>query len=251
MKAVGRTCGVIGISLCGLAMGAACAAEPRVLALRRAASVPFPGPAGTATVLYDQSAPPGAPGEYYVNADPAPDEAWASEGADDFEIGDAQGWAIAQFNFDVDFLTDGQPYSGSPHYNVHVYADAAGIPGDVSLCGGDDIPGTRLDPGSNSGIVTVPLPAACVLPPGRYWVGFSTVIVIPPNGMWAYNGAPADILNAAMWRNPGNAFTTGCTTWAPAQQCLGNLSGGNPAFRFQVLGSVGGADEIFKDGFDG
>lgn len=250
MKAVGRTCGVIGISLCGLAMGAACAAEPRVLALRRAASVPFPGPAGTATVLYDQSAPPGAPGEYYTNADPAPDEAWASEGADDFEIGDAQGWTIAQFNFDVDFLTDGQPYSGSPHYNVHVYADAAGIPGDVSLCGGDDLPGTRLDPGSNSGIVTVPLPA-CVLPPGRYWVGFSTVLVIPPNGMWAYNGAPADILNAAMWRNPGNAFTTGCTAWAPAQQCLGNLSGGNPAFRFQVLGSVGGADEIFKDGFDG
>ena len=251
MKAVGRTCGVIGISLCGLAMGAARAAEPRVLPVRGAASVLFPGPAGTATVLYDQSAPPGAPGEYYVNADPAPDEAWASEGADDFEIGDAQGWTIAQFNFDVDFLTDGQPYSGSPHYNVHVYADAAGIPGDVSLCGGDDIPGTRLDPGSNSGIVTVPLPAACVLPPGHYWVGFSTVLIIPPSGMWAYNGAPADILNAAMWRNPGNAFTTGCTAWAPVQQCLGNMSGGNPAFRFQVLGSVGGADDIFKDGFDG
>jgi len=26
---------------------------------------------------------------------------------------------------------------------------------------------------------------------------------------------------------------------------------GNPTFRFQVLGSVDGADEIFKDGFDG
>ncbi|MEO7324751.1 MAG: hypothetical protein ABIW82_07980 [Dokdonella sp.] len=217
------------------------------------ASIAFPIPYGGASVLYDQSSPPGTSGAYYVNADPPPDQAYASEGADDFEIADVAGWTVTEFVFNVGFVQQsGGLYTGTPNYNVHVYADAAGIPGDVSLCGGDDIPGTRQNPTSNSGPVLVTMPATCFLPAGHYWVGFSTIVVVPPSGLWVFNGAPAEVLDTAMWRNPGGALVSGCTSWASAQTCLGGFSGGFVAFNFQVMGSIGEAatDEIFANGFE-
>jgi hypothetical protein len=252
MKAVSTLCRAVAIGLCAIAAGIA-SAEPNRLADGRVANAHVPAPAGTLTVLYDQSAPPGSSGEYYTNADPPPDQAYASEGADDFEIADADGWTVAEFNFDVGFVQEsGDLYTGTPNYNVHVYADAGGMPGDVSLCGGDDIPGTRLTPDSNQGIIVVPMPQPCLLPVGHYWVSFSIILAIPPSGMWGFSGSPSEILDAAMWRNPGNGFGTGCTSWEPALGCLGGFSGGFPAFHFQVVGNLGTTlvDEIFADGFE-
>lgn len=242
---VGSGCGCLG-------MGAAFAATARQITTSpTSAFIAFPAPEGGGIVLYDQSSPPGLSGAYYVNADPPPDQAYASEGADDFEVTDPGGWNVTEFRFSASFVQESGLYTGTPNYNVNVYPDAAGVPGETALCGGNDIPGVRQNPTSNNGIVVVPMPGACLLPAGHYWVGFSTVVVVPPSGLWGFNGAPADILDPAMWRNPGGSMASGCPTWTPALICLGGFSGGFPAFNFQVVGNVGEpVDEIFASGFE-
>jgi hypothetical protein len=39
----------------------------------------------------------------------------------------------------------------------------------------------------------------------------------------------------AVWRNPGNAFGTGCTDWTPKSLCIADLEG--PDFAFRLLGN--------------
>lgn len=208
-------------------------------------------PAGSAPVLYDQSAPPGVSGMYNTTHD-IELPAYSTEGADDFDVTGA-GWDVTGFTFDIGFVwQSGDLYSGPSTYDVQVYADQGGLPAAAVLCGGTELPGTRLDPSSNYGVVVVTLPTPCALPPGRYWVGLSVALLVPPSAMWRYSGGDAFILGSAVWRNPGDGYGYGCTVWAPVLDCLRfNPGGGSPNFYFQVLGTPATLpDPIFTDGFE-
>lgn len=208
-------------------------------------------PLGSEPVLYDQSAPPGTSGMYNTTHD-VELPTYSSEGADDFEVTGA-GWEVTGFTFNIGFVwPSGALYTGPSSYHVWVYADQAGLPAATALCGGADLPGKRLDPSSNSGTTVVPLPVPCALPPGRYWVGLSVALIVPPSAMWGYAGSEAFLLHSAVWRNPGDGFGYGCTVWEPVLDCLRfNPGGGFPNFRFQVLGTPTALPElIFTNGFE-
>jgi len=162
-----------------------------------------------------------------------------SEAADDFVVTDAAGWTVTQFNFQTNF-NGSTPVD--PVYDVVVYPDNAGSPGDTPSCTYAGLAGT-LD-GSLAN-VTVPLSSNCVLAQGTYWVSFTPNYHFPPQAFWP-TLAGATIGGEGVWRNPGGAYGTTCSTtaWSPITSCTGFLTspigGGDTNFTFQVIGTVGG-----------
>jgi len=188
----------------------------------------------TSTVLYDQTgtAVSGFPSQNFESIYDSYDAA----GADDFVVGDAAGWDVSAFNFQV-FPSSSPPADPSlATYDIDVYADAAGLPGGTTVCSYDAVSGT-VDPAITS--LSISLPTTCHLPPGTYWVSMIVNLDFVAGGQifWSLSSqSPAPNANAA-WENPGDAFGTGCTSWGDNAVC-GAASGLTTAL-FQVVGSVG------------
>jgi hypothetical protein len=199
-------------------------------------------------VLYDQST--------QGNGGASPTQhmsAAADEIADDFEVTGASGWTVTDLKFSVSFVDPDSTPPGQPPYDIAIYPDDNGKPAAAARCSAPSAAGTTnaSAPGGELN-VTVHLPAACVLAPGRYWVAMSVVLQPPPYSMWAYVDDTPPAFSEPVYRNPDNVWGTGCVTWTPAysQRCLVSFSEGMPNMVFQVLGSTVQADAVFADGFD-
>ena len=92
-----------------------------------------------------------------------PPGAFDAESAEDFEVFDAQGWTIGEFKFEIG-LVGSEPAM----VDIRVYPDANGQPGEPALCSYDGLAGTLH--GFEQPVLRVPLPTACSLGQGRYWV---------------------------------------------------------------------------------
>lgn len=189
------------------------------------------------TVLYSQTT--GTYDGSAVTSNSISTDDYDSFAADDFTVTDAAGWSVSAFNFNVSF----RQFSADPGttYNVHVYSDASGVPNDTAaaLCGGDELTGT-LSSGDTA--LSVALPAACSLPAGHYWVVLQANINFATAGNQMYWSAfsPATVPGtAAQWKNPGDGFGSGCTSWSPSTSC--DLTGNT--FGFEVVGAVGGGGD--------
>jgi hypothetical protein len=193
-------------------------------------------PAGDAMVLYRQ-----AYGAQYINALATQNTTSGSEAlaADDFTISSPAGWTIAAFDFAVAFANDTPDLQ--PTWNVRVFADAAGAPneGIAPLCEAENA-GGMYD--AVSGTVTVPLPQACQLPPGTYWLAFQANLDIDasqpfaPSMYWQGYTAQPRPGHGAMWKNPTDDYGTGCTAWSAPADCRSPLD----TLGFGVLGYAGG-----------
>jgi hypothetical protein len=193
-------------------------------------------PAGSGSILFDQltSFTLGfVPTQHFLP--PGPSD---SEAADDFEVFDPQGWTIGQFNFEIG-LVGMEPSM----LDIRVYPDNNGHPGEPALCSYDGIAGTVH--GFEQPVLSVPLPASCALPQGRYWM---SVVRSDGAGMSWADGLPNPfpppfVLGAhAHWHNPGDAFGTGCTGWSDITTCLVDgepIGGSGEQFKFQICGVTG------------
>jgi hypothetical protein len=174
------------------------------------------------------------------------------EAADDFEVFDAQGWTISQFNFEAGAASE-------PMVDIRVYPDDNGQPGEPALCSYNGI-GTDVH-GGLGGRLRVPLPAPCVLGQGRYWV--SLVRSDGPGMRWVAGTPnpfpPPFILGAhGHWRNPGDGYETGCTDWSDITTCLVEgekepepIGGsGGTDFKFQICGAIGADGDTVGCGDD-
>lgn len=193
-------------------------------------------PAGSGSILFDQLT--GftlgfVPTQRFVP--PGPSDA---EAAEDFQVFDAQGWTIGQFNFEIGIVG-----TVPATVDIHVYPDNNGQPGELAVCSYDGIAGTLH--GFEQPLLSVPLPKPCGLAQGRYWV---SVIRSDGSGMQWADGLPKPfpppfILGAhGHWRNPGDAFGTGCTDWSDITICLIDgkpIGGSGEQFKFQICGVVG------------
>jgi hypothetical protein len=91
----------------------------------------------------------------------------------------------------------------------------------------------------------VPLPTACTLGQGRYWV---SLVRSDGSGMQWADGAPDPfpppfvLGEHGHWRNPGDGFGTECTDWADIVTCLVDgepIGGSGEQFKFRICGAVG------------
>lgn len=202
--------------------------------------------AGTG-VLYDQSTPGDGGASPTQHTGTVADEI-----ADDFNVS-APGWTVTELRFAVNFTDPDSTPPGQPPYHVAIYPDSSGSPGPTAVCSEAAAPGVTdaAAPGGELN-ATVVLPTPCTLPPGRYWLAMSVVLAPPPYSLWGYVADAQPILSEPVYRNPGNAYGTGCIDWTPAysNNCLFNPSGGSPHMMFQIRGTPAGtADAIFADGF--
>ena len=220
------------------AAGAA-ALQPSVVSVQRAQAqrIAPARPAGS-MVLYSQS------GDFDTSVpaqtSTAGDESFA---ADDFVVGDANGWTVSAFDFSVVYTNS---LFGSTHftYNVAVYADNDGIPADggAALCSATNAEGT-LDAAPPFASLSVTMPTPCLLPQGTYWVvlqaNTNTNSQAPFTPQLAWRGYPADPTpgHLPQFENPTNNYNTGCLGWGAATTC------GWPdatALGLQVVGMTGG-----------
>lgn len=214
-----------------LTVGSAAAAMQNSAAAGAAAS--YAAPRGGSIVLYDQAGT-GTNGAPVQNFEAAFDT-YDSEVADDFVV-PAGGWTVDGLNF---LTTAGD--SSSATFDVAIYPDAAGLPAGAPTCtyaGLTAVSGT----GPLGGTVELVLPSTCVLPEGTYWFAATANLDFGTGGQifWSNFAEPA-IGNPGVFRNPGDGFGSGCTTFTPTPTCL--VGGGQPNFIFQVIGVTGTGPE--------
>ena len=197
-------------------------------------------PAGSESILFDQFTGftlGHVPSQRFV-----PPGIFDGESAEDFEVFDAQGWTIGEFKFEV--AAGSEPTM----VDIRVYPDSTGQPGKPALCSYDGV-ATTLHGFQQPQVLRVPLPTACSLGQGRYWV---SVVRSDGSGMAWADGLPNPfpppfvLGSRGHWRNPGDGFGTGCTDWSDITTCLVEgkkgrepIGGSGEQFKFQICGVVG------------
>lgn len=187
-------------------------------------------PAGS-TVLYTQTgaAANGAPNQNFSSAY----DVYDSELADDFTV-PAAGWGIDSVNFAITGSAGGDITVAT--WNITFYSDGGGIPGAADPgCTYTAQPGTGATAGG--GTITVNLPTQCNLSAGTHWFSAQSNLDFAAGGQsfWS-NFLPPAIGAPAAFRNPGDGFGSGCTTFTSVATC--GVGGDNPNFIFELLGTT-------------
>src|SRR5690606_21994711 len=81
--------------------------------------------------------------------------------------------------------------------------------------------------------------SSCALAAGTYWLAVAVDFNFVTQGQIFWSTQTSGAASASVWRNPGDAFATGCTDWGTLAAC-GVGGGVDPAYTFQLLGAVGG-----------
>ena len=160
------------------------------------------------------------------NFEPARD-ASDDQAADDFQVpGDVPAWAVT--TIEVDGYYTGGGSRSATSINIWFYKDSDGLPGEEVYAALEVEAVDGLDTGSF--IINLSSPAA--LAPGHYWVSVQANLDwLPDNRQWPWRKRTVQHASESAWRNPGNAFGTGCIDWGK---------------RVSTCGSSGGPDLIFR-----
>jgi len=152
-------------------------------------------------------------------------EAYDAVSADDFVLPNgATGWVVTE----VDVV--GQYFSGAgpaDSVNVNFFNDSRSgvyphMPGHIIRRYKDQVPN---DNGTGSfNIVLDPVVPRLILKPGvRYWLSVQANMAFASGGEWGWENQTMQVANPVLWRNPGNGFGTGCTTFTVESTCVGSL----------------------------
>jgi hypothetical protein len=148
--------------------------------------------------------------------------------ADDFVVPAGAQWTITEIEVDGQYNGSG-PASA---VNVLFLSDLGGVPGSV-VEGRGGLP-VVAGPGAGDFVISLP---PVVLIPGTYWVSVQAVQDFSPNGQWGWTDRTVLSNNRAVFQNPGDGFTSGCTTWSYRSTTCG-LTPGEPDQVFRLSGTV-------------
>jgi hypothetical protein len=204
-----------------------------VLATERSSRATFEvGPTGidstpqaTLVDLYSQTDAQSTQGANSQNFEPVYD-GYDNQAADDFAV-PAGGWIVDTV------VTPGSYHDAvAPAPSVHVtfYADAGGRPGAVAC----DYPALTTFTGA-TGSFTITLSPACALGAGPKWVSVYANMNFVGFGQWAWTQRTALSFNASVWKNPGDGFGTGCSSFTRRTECG---VGTHPDQAFALRGTV-------------
>jgi hypothetical protein len=201
----------------------------QTMAQRAGSPVHAIAPSGTVTtLLYDQFVNATTNG-IVVNDSTSSSDSFDSEAADDFVV-PAGGWTVQQFNFQG-FTNSANVWSATS--NVFVFPDNAGTPAAAPQC---SYPGVANSYNATTAVISVTLPTACVLAAGKHWVSLQAVANFIADGNVYFAAGSSPVANSGgVWENPGDAYATGCSSFAAIPSCI---TGADPDLAFQVLGSA-------------
>ena len=178
-------------------------------------------------LLWDQTDNPAGGSIGSQDFEPAFD-IFDDEAADDFVVPAGAFWSI-----DEAFISGGYNAGGGPAaaVNLYFYSDSGGTPGGV-VCGYP-----LLNPIDGGGSFLITLPRPCVLRAGTYWVSAQARQDFGTNGQWYRSTRSAQNGSESRWRNPGNGYGTGCTSFTPVSSCV---AGTAPDLLYWLAGTAGG-----------
>jgi hypothetical protein len=147
-----------------------------------------------------------------------------SQGVDDFKVDTKAVVTKVQ--------VDGAYFSGTgPANSIHVtfYKNAAGAPGTVV----QDIPHAPYTDTTGTGNFLIRIPRF-TLKKGTYWLSVFVNMPFLTRGQWGWSTNNNVRRNDSLWRNPGDGFGSGCTSWHKTLGCI--LAGEGGDFAFALLG---------------
>lgn len=178
--------------------------------------------------LYDQT---GSAGSIIANSQEygAANNTFTNQGADDFEIPAPDvSWSIDEVFVEGGYFNGLGP---APFVNVEFFNDNSGVPG--TMAKGYDGLTSFLDVGGDLSIDLSADPA--VLLSGTYWLSVQVDMNSGAGGQWGWLERTIQLGNPAMWQNPLDGFSTGCTSWMTASLCgLGT----DPDYIFRLRGTI-------------
>ena len=178
------------------------------------------------TVLYDQTANGNGSLGTAQDFDAAYD-AYDAEGADDFVVTWTDGWLVEQVGIVAGYW-NATPAGPAASIDVVFYSDASGPGSAVAGC--TYMNNGYTDDGANNFLMDFSA-TPCFLPQGIYWVGIQGNMH-GDLGQFGFGYADPQVGAGAMWRNPGDGFASGCTSWASVATCIT----GGPDYAFAILG---------------
>src|SRR5262245_29426675 len=183
-------------------------------------------PAGAlSAILYEQTSGASTASTNSQNFEPANDTL-DDELADDFVVPGGQTWSVNE----VDAI--GIYYNGpgpAASFNVVIYSDSGTFPG-TPVCTRSTAPFANV-----SGSFNIALSPACALTAGVYWVSVQANEDSSTAGLWAWTNRTIASNSGAAWRNPGNGFGTGCTTFGRRTACTNTT---DPGELFALRGTI-------------
>lgn len=100
-----------------------------------------------------------------------------------------------------------------------VYSNTGNLPGTVVF---SEIYTLATVYNSSTQVVDMPVSISHVITPGqKYWVSVRAQAGFALGGQWYWTNSNATQQGEKfVWRNPGNGFSSGCTTWTDASACM-------------------------------
>jgi len=166
------------------------------------------------SILYDQNGTDSGIGIVSQNFETA-DNAFDARAADDFTVPAGTKWTVNEIDVTGVYF-NGPGLARSE--NVTFYNDKDGKPGRAIDGLHSSLVITGVDNGTGSFTMTLPTPLK--LRPGKYWVAVQANMDFGTGGEWGWENQTAVAGTAAVWRNGGDGFGTGCVTWATETSCI-------------------------------
>lgn len=157
-----------------------------------------------------------------------------TEGADDFVVPAKKLWTLRGVDVLGGYFGNG-PKGPASSVNVVVYSDANGLPG-IPQCTYNRV---RPQRGLDTGSFEINLAQPCILIEGRYWVAVQSNQDFNIAGQWGWLQRSQQRERAAVWRNPGNGYNSGCPSWNRME--AGCRLSGEPDLVFRLRGDSGAA----------
>jgi cysteine-rich repeat protein len=180
----------------------------------------------TFVVLYDQDNNFASDAQVSQNFTDAGglNDAFDCEAADDFVVPSGQNWTISSVR--VQGLYNGT--GPATDVTVSIYANAGAVPGALEFSS-TQVPTSGLETGS----FVIGLSTPPVLAPGTHWLSIQANQPNVPAGEWGWVQRVGQNNSVFVWRNPGNGFLSGCTSFS-------HCGAANPDLAFSLTGSACG-----------
>jgi hypothetical protein len=158
------------------------------------------------TTLYDQN---GNDNGSYVDSEnfyESDFDAYDSQAADEFIVASGHIWSVKEIDISGFYF-----YGSGPVTSVHLffYSDQGGLPG-AAKADCNNLGPSQAD-ALGSFVVKIPKSCKVKLRRGTYWL--SVQVNDSVARQWGWKGNSLQHGQPFAWRNPGDGFGTGCTTW--------------------------------------
>jgi len=165
----------------------------------------------TAAVLWNQYNNAGGTGQINSQKYEPVLNSFDSQTADDFSVPAGQRWRVNGVQVDGLYYGSTPPFGPATSANVFIWFQQGGEPSGLVAYHKENIVPTA---GLDTGDFRLALSPPAKLPPNRtYWISVQANQKFFDAAQWGWFGRTVQSGRPAMWRNPGDGFGLGCTSF--------------------------------------